>query len=440
MNEALDNKINLVKGKVSQAGYEEAICTFIKADQNRKDSFSDKPLYVLDDKNISDNMYVVTPSVTEALNRVPRKSIGIMSTNGELLIQPINSDVIKVTDKYIAIKTSSSMEEMETVKSDPTKVQENAEVSQKIKNKVLDVNQNARFVCDDYYGKFDLYELKENSLNRVCDNVSYIAVDGDVVYAQTTNIDEDVQILNKEISEPNVSMPVGVLAEVTDKQLDNLEVSEMPEVKEGAPDLVADEVKGENFDISEIQNELSGINNDIEPPTFDFNIEEPTISKINSEDEKTEVTLEKEEKENVFKQPVEKPKAHKEEINVKPEGDINELVSAVREKFTQNKEELIELQDKVTEKDSKIKNMTDELEEKSKKIEELEKALKEKESNIKNMQENIDDMKVELDEKDSKIESLNKKAEKYQETMGNIYSEFSKMLDDSTEKRYFKVS
>ena len=57
MNEALDNKINLVKGKVSQAGYEEAICTFIKADQNRKDSFSDKPLYVLDDKNISDNIF-----------------------------------------------------------------------------------------------------------------------------------------------------------------------------------------------------------------------------------------------------------------------------------------------------------------------------------------------------------------------------------------------
>ena len=33
-----------------------------------------------------------------------------------------------------------------------------------------------------------------------------------------------------------------------------------------------------------------------------------------------------------------------------------------------------------------------------------------------------------------------KKTEKYQETMGNIYSEFSKMLDDSGEKRYYKAA
>ena len=104
MNESLDNKVSIVKGTVSQAGYEDEICTFIKPDINRKDSFSDKPLYILDDKNISDNMYAVTPNVTEALNRVTRKSIGVMNDNGELLVQLINSDVIKINDRYIAVK------------------------------------------------------------------------------------------------------------------------------------------------------------------------------------------------------------------------------------------------------------------------------------------------------------------------------------------------
>ena len=37
MNESLDKKISIVKGTVTQAGYEQAICTFIKADENRKD-------------------------------------------------------------------------------------------------------------------------------------------------------------------------------------------------------------------------------------------------------------------------------------------------------------------------------------------------------------------------------------------------------------------
>lgn len=108
-----DNKISIAKGKVSQAGYDDAICTFIKADINRKDSFSDKPMYILEDRTISDNMYAVTPSVTEALNRSTRKSIGVMNDEGELIIPIINSDVIKIGEKYVAVKTSSSMEELE---------------------------------------------------------------------------------------------------------------------------------------------------------------------------------------------------------------------------------------------------------------------------------------------------------------------------------------
>ena len=267
MNETVDNKINIVQCRIKQDGYEEAIGTLIKADEKRKDSFSDKPLYILEDVNISNNIYAVTPSVTEALNRSPRKSIGIMNTNGDLLVSIVNSEIKKVNDKYISVKTSSNLEEMEAMKSDPTKVQENAEISQQIKNKILAIDSNVRFVCDDYYGTYDLYEINNNNLNKVCDNVSYIAVNGDVVYAQTNKVDEEVQVINKEIEDPNVTMPVGVLADVTNKPFDNLEVEDnMDEVKDGAPDLVNEESKGEAFNIDEIQSELSGINNDIETP------------------------------------------------------------------------------------------------------------------------------------------------------------------------------
>ena len=389
MEESLNNKVSIVKGTVSQTGYEQAICTFIKADINRKDSFSDKPMYILEDRTISDNMYAVTPSVTEALNRSPRKSVGIMNDEGELIIPIINSDVIKIGDKYVAVKTSSSMEELENAKSEPTKVQENAELSQQIKNKIIETDSNVRFVCDDYYGTYDLYEIKDNYLNRICDNVSYIAINGETVYAQTNNVNDETVVINKKIEEPVTTMPIELHTNVTDTELDNLEVPvNMEEVKDGAPELVNEEVK-DTFNIGEIEEDLSKSNIEPETNNYELPIEEshdfePEIYKDNKEiGEKTVFQTEDKKEENEEYSQIE---------NEKSSENIYKLVRSVKIKLEQSQDDTKKIEE-LKRENSEYKDENNEL----------------KNENLEVKQENLELKNENLELKNEKGVSFNKR-------------------------------
>ena len=437
MNETNENKISVAQGKVSQSGYEDTICTFIKADENRSDSFKDKPLYILDDINISDNMYAVTPNVLEALNRTPRRTIGIMNKNGDLLLPIINFGIVKINDKYLAVKTSNNIE------SDNNAIkQEETTVNEKIKNKILEVDPNVRFICDNYYEVYDIYEIKNDTLTRVYENASYIGINGEVIYANTKDINEETQIINKNIDDPNVKMPVDALADVNNISFDSLDVNEdLQEVKEGAPELTTEKSESNNFNINEIESDLAEINNDIimqqDEKNADFNSNEE--GKV----EEKIVEVEKPEIEKEIKPSFEYYKVKEE----KSDDDINEMVSAVKAKLINNKEEITRLQDEMVEKDTSIKNMRTEIENRDEEIMRLHKLLEEKDTDLREMEQSnhekdlsIKDMKRELEDKDSKIESLNNKNEKYQETIGTIRSEFSKLLDDNTEKKYYKAA
>ena len=438
MNES-DNKIKIVKGKVSQAGYEDAICTFIKASENRNDSFSDKPLYIVEDLKISDGIYAVTPNVTEALGRAPRKTIGVMNDGGELLVPIINSDIVTINNNYIAIKTTSSMQELEIAKSDPTKVQENAEIGQGIKNKILESDSNARFICDDYYGTYDVYEIKDNNLIKACTDVSYIAIDSETIYAQTNNLGDDVQIFGKRVEEPRVTMPVGALADVTDKPLDNLgELPEMPAELPGAPEL-KEEISEGSFDIDEMQKELANFESEVEVPEAKQEPEESKVEIDTKVEDEPEIKEEIEEERTVFTDSSIKSEIKDKKEDYKFErtekNDINSLVSAVKARMEEHEEEIKKLQDENAEKESA-------LEDKDGQIKELQDKNSKKDDEIAELKAMLDEAKEELKDKNNEIESLNRKADKYQETMSTIYNEFAGMLDndDSFGRGYSKVA
>lgn len=442
MNEK--NKISIVKGKVSQAGYEDAICTFIKADENRNDSLSDKPLYIAEDLNITDDIYSITPNVTEALNRSPRKTIGAMNCEGNLILPIINSDVVKITNDYVAVKTTSSMQELETAKSDPAKAQDNTLIGQSIKNKILEKDQNARFICDDYYGVYNIYGIEGINLNKVSDDVSYIATNNDTIYAQSNRLEDDVQVIGKKIEEPNVTMPVENLADVTNMPLDNLgDLPQMPTELPGAPELNEEQ---SYFNIDEMQKELAGFENGIAMPS---EINEPK-EELHSIEQEKEVEIEK--PRIIFTQP--EIKNEREEITErKPirvefgdgrreKNDISSLVSAIKARLDKQEEEIKKLQDEnrrkdiaIEDKEDEIKKLQNENSKRNYEIERLQSTLDRNEESLSLMQEEIKD-------KDDVIESLNRKAEKYQETMSTIYDEFSGILDNDNGRgrRYSKVA
>lgn len=447
MNES-DNKIKIVKGNVTQDGYAPAICTIIRANENRIDSFSDKPLYIAEDLLIADNIYAVTPSVTEALNRVPRKTIGAMNEYSEILIPLENSDIVRINDSYIAVKKTNSVEELETVKSDPTKVQENASISQSIKNKILEVDQNARFICDDYYCFYDVYEIKGVLLNKSFENASYIATNNDTIYVQTNSLEDEVQIIGKKVEEPNVTMPVEALADVTDKPLDNLgELPEMPEELPGAPELknesdtqVDANVETDSFDIDEIQKELAKFQNEVDEEKkqeVETQVPEDIQEQEKEESELEETKLSK----TVFEEPTFKDEFEEKRKRVhfnrnyekseNEKNNIHSIVSAIKARVEESEEEIVKLQNENSEmeraledKDDEIRKIQTESSKKDYQIEKLQLMLEKKEASL-------NEIENELKDKDEEIADLNRKIDKYQESMNDIYNEMSGILDSN---------
>ena len=459
MNETLDSKkIEIVKGTVKQEGYDTAFCTIISANVNRTDSLSDKQLYVAEDIELSDGMYAVTPNVTEALDRVPRKTIGVMNEYSEILIPLDNSDIVKINANYIAVKKTNSEEELEAAKSDPTKVQENALISQQIKNKVLEVNPNARFICDDYYGSYDVYEIKDKYLVPTYNDASYIAVNDDDVYIQTNKIEDEIKVIEKEKEEPNVSMPVGALADVSDMPLDNLgELPEMPEELPGAPALN----DGDNFKMEDVQTELGSFENNVEmqmPIQEEYKpIEESFTKPIYEEtsfeqpvepvyEEPVEYEEEPIEKETVFKEEYKPAKSYEEKDEI-GNTSITKIVSAVKATIAKSENERERLERENVEKDAEINRLkvkfnktNSELKEKDEKIAEqaaeinrlkmkFNKAnaeLKEVITENEEQKSEIDRLNDEVTKKDTKIATLK---EKRREDIRKVTEAFSGIID-----------
>lgn len=283
MNESVKNKnIVLARGKVSQDGYPDSECIFVKPLENRYDDIKDKPLYIVNDSGVSAPFYVVTPNVLEALNRVERKTLGVITINGGLVIPMIHSSVTKVSEEYYACNKSNSSEELEEMKDDPIKAQENAGVLNEIKSKMrTKLGSEIDFVCNS--GKNSIYKISQQNDQSVCDkvydNVSIVAVLNDAIYAHTNNVlddvitvkesltktdsnsvavsQDDVDIKSEVAADTNVNigddvkivepthinMPVERFASIQPKPLDSLDGLDgsLEAVKDDAPKLIEDE-------------------------------------------------------------------------------------------------------------------------------------------------------------------------------------------------------
>ena len=154
----IENKnILFATGNVSQEGYPTAKCIFVKPVENRSDELKDKPLYLVSDTGMESPYFVVTPNVLEALGRVDKTSLGVISLDDRILVPMNNSSIIKITDEYYACNKASSVYEIEEIKSDPIKAQENASVANEIKNSITKVRGTDKdFVCNVFYSKNDI--------------------------------------------------------------------------------------------------------------------------------------------------------------------------------------------------------------------------------------------------------------------------------------------
>ena len=109
--------IKFTEGLVRQSGYEDSKCKFTKLEDG-------KALYLVEDIEIGNDMYVVTPNVSEAIKRAERNTIGIINSKGNIEVPTVNSDVVLINNEYIAVGTKK---QKETNSEDIKKIKEKIE-------------------------------------------------------------------------------------------------------------------------------------------------------------------------------------------------------------------------------------------------------------------------------------------------------------------------
>ena len=454
MNESLeDKKIKIGKGKVtlSGSGQPETFVNLIKANINRKDPMSDKLLYIVENIKLSDGLYAVTPKVSVAVGWVEASDIGIMREDGELLAPMIYSDIKVINEKFIACNTASSSQEVETKKDELTKVQENAQISQDIKASMKEeVGEELNFVCDDFYAKYDVYEVEDKKdFKRVFADASFIALNKDTLYVHTNNKEDETISFGKEKVQTNVEkktlrtpiiindeqvhlpqddipgkkleMPVEPFATLDGKVLDSLgDTSKLEPIKPGAPALIneeetEEEIKTDENTIKTISPSSVEINN-TEKEVEENKTEEPkseTIKPVEQEEIKTVPEIVSSIKTDI---PVSKPK--QEEIR-RPSGnmpDIAAIISAVQGKINHQ-------EDAIEEKDKELEKQQNEIDKQELELKKKQDELLDKEREIDSLRNRIEQLTKVKDTQASTIEILTDKNKLQAEKMGILQTE-----------------
>ena len=334
---------------------------------------------MVSDTGMESPYFVVTPNVLEALGRVDKTSLGVISLDDRILVPMNNSSIVKITDGYYACNKASSVYEIEEIKSDPIMAQENASVANEIKNSITNVSgTDIDFVCNDFYSKNDIYKIDNNTFSLLCSDVSFVGVTTDGgIYAHT-------------IESKSVEMPSLRFTNIEEKPLDTLTTeNSIDEVKDGAPKLINESMAEESA------KETSA------------NFFDDASENISSTEEDYAFTP---------------------ETSASRDGDtlatVSQIVGAVKNRLNESAEEL-------RDKDQIINNLKRELESSKVEIHTMHKRLELLEQKNTAQDKQINSMKkenIELKNTNKELESAN---DELKNSMNKIVDEFSSLIDNT---------
>lgn len=423
MNESINN-ILFARGKVSQDGYPDCECTFVKPVENRHDETKDKPLYVVLESELESPLFVVTPNVLEALGRVERKTLGVMTITGDIVVPMIHSDIKKFAGDYLACNKSNSSTELEIRKSDPIKAQDNASLAADIKKRITDLAKDSEFVCSGFYDKLDIYKVnidgKKVTCDKVCSEMSFVAIAHDGgIYAHSNNLLDSVVTIKE-----GLKKEVEVTKEV--KETTHLEMKE-PDFLRKMPD---------NF--TRIKPKpLDSLVRDSDVP--EVRADAPKLIEENKEDLGKMPEEPVMERKSIFSDDIVRPKARLFRLESRNDANLDvvpQLVDAVKDKLNSAKDEIAERDDTIDKLEKRVDLLNQKVEAQKKQITSYENQNNDLFSENKNL-------RAENDELTKTNEGLVDENQKLRDTIDQVVTEFSGFIDSGSydnDRRYGRVA
>ena len=280
--------MKIQKGLVKYKDRSDIVCTYAITDDG-------KQFYFLNDSKLSNDNIIVTTSLVEAIDpSVVCSNIGVINSNGEVVIECNNKSIKLITKDILLVEvskpTSPSVVESIQLKKDPLAATNLVSTPAVIKDKIYNLmGMDGRFLFNDQFSEASLCDLNGNNL---LDNkfYSFISINkkGDTIYLcgntkesvvdtfslvtmkfnDTTNVvsntevpaatEEPVDVAEAEVSKEEIDNAMETSVEnqevaVTEVSVEDVAPAEVPvENQEVVAEEATPEVPAENIPAEEV--------------------------------------------------------------------------------------------------------------------------------------------------------------------------------------------
>ena len=176
--------MEILKGQVRDPGYPDCECTYAKMDNGQL-------YYFIKDGELSNQNIIVTTILKEAIGHTPYTSLGLINSNGDVLIPFENKAITKLDDNLLLVEknaaTTQSVIDAINAKSDPFSATNLVNTANAIKEQMKSVmGYSAEFVFDNQFSEAALYNIQGQNIGGAY--FSFIGRDDFGNYYMSSNI------------------------------------------------------------------------------------------------------------------------------------------------------------------------------------------------------------------------------------------------------------
>ena len=176
--------MEILKGQVRDPGYPDCECTYAKMDNGQL-------YYFIKDGELSNQNIIVTTILKEAIGHTPYTSLGLINSNGDVLIPFENKAITKLDDNLLLVEkntaTTQSVVDAINAKSDPFSATNLVNTANAIKEQMKSVmGYSAEFVFDNQFSEAALYNIQGQNIGGAY--FSFIGRDDFGNYYMSSNV------------------------------------------------------------------------------------------------------------------------------------------------------------------------------------------------------------------------------------------------------------
>ncbi len=176
--------MEILKGQVRDPGYPDCECTYAKMDNGQL-------YYFIKDGELSNQNIIVTTILKEAIGHTPYTSLGLINSNGDVLIPFENKAITKLDDNLLLVEknaaTTQSVIDAINAKSDPFSATNLVNTANAIKEQMKSVmGYSAEFVFDNQFSEAALYNIQGQNIGGAY--FSFIGRDDFGNYYMSSNV------------------------------------------------------------------------------------------------------------------------------------------------------------------------------------------------------------------------------------------------------------